>query len=114
MACGIAQVLLGKIEAFFSDARDYQDVIDRARIIGQEQMFLIAAGLLAGTMSADRAGRPVHHTCRSADPALRCGARRVREAPSQGTRRPRRPARPSATVASARRAARSDLDFIML
>jgi hypothetical protein len=31
----------------------YQEIIDRARIIGQEQMFLIAAGLLVGsTVSA--------------------------------------------------------------
>src|SRR6185295_10077523 len=29
---------------------------DRARIIGQEQQFLIAAGLLSGTVSARRAG----------------------------------------------------------
>ncbi len=50
-------VLLAKIESFFADARDYQDVIDRARIIGQEQMFLIAAGLLAGSMDATRAGQ---------------------------------------------------------
>ena len=48
--------LLSKIADFFAEARDYQDVIDRARIIGQEQMFLIAAGLLAGTIDAQRAG----------------------------------------------------------
>jgi glutamate-ammonia-ligase adenylyltransferase len=49
-------VLVGKVDAFFSDARDYQDVIDRARIIGQEQKFLIAAGLLSGSITASRAG----------------------------------------------------------
>ena len=48
--------LVGKVDAFLSDARDYQDVIDRARIIGQEQKFLIAAGLLSGTVSARQAG----------------------------------------------------------
>ncbi len=48
--------LLSKIADFFAEARDYQEVIDRARIIGQEQMFLIAAGLLAGTIDAQRAG----------------------------------------------------------
>ncbi|RYE11161.1 MAG: bifunctional [glutamine synthetase] adenylyltransferase/[glutamine synthetase]-adenylyl-L-tyrosine phosphorylase [Hyphomicrobiales bacterium] len=49
-------VLVGKVDAFLSEARDYQEVIDRARIIGQEQQFLIAAGLLSGTVSAQRAG----------------------------------------------------------
>jgi glutamate-ammonia-ligase adenylyltransferase len=49
------EVLVGKIENFFAEARDYQDVIDRARIIGQEQKFLIAAGLLSGTLEASRA-----------------------------------------------------------
>jgi glutamate-ammonia-ligase adenylyltransferase len=50
------EVLVGKIGDFLGEARDYQEVIDRARIIGQEQKFLIAAGLLAGTMTAARAG----------------------------------------------------------
>jgi len=53
---GRRTVLVGKVEAFLGDARDYQDVIDRARIIGQEQQFLIAAGLLSGTVSARQAG----------------------------------------------------------
>jgi glutamate-ammonia-ligase adenylyltransferase len=49
-------VLVAKVEAFLGEARDYQEVIDRARIIGQEQKFLIAAGLLSGTMTPTRAG----------------------------------------------------------
>ena len=55
-AAGRQAVLIGKIDAFFDDARDYQDVIDRARIIGQEQQFLISAGLLSSTMTARQAG----------------------------------------------------------
>jgi glutamate-ammonia-ligase adenylyltransferase len=50
------EVLVAKVDAFLSEARDYQEVIDRARIIGQEQQFLIAAGLVSGTISAQRAG----------------------------------------------------------
>ncbi len=50
------QLLKVKIDAFLDDARDYQDTIDRARIIGQEQIFLISAGLLAGVIDAARAG----------------------------------------------------------
>jgi glutamate-ammonia-ligase adenylyltransferase len=50
------EVLVAKVDSFLGDARDYQEVIDRARIIGQEQQFLIAAGLLSGTVTAQRAG----------------------------------------------------------
>lgn len=50
------EVLVAKVDAFLGDARDYQEVIDRARIIGQEQQFLIGAGLLSGTIGAQRAG----------------------------------------------------------
>jgi len=52
---GRRAVLVGKVDAFLSEADDYQEVIDRARIIGQEQQFLIAAGLLSGTVSARQA-----------------------------------------------------------
>lgn len=51
-----SDVLVGKVDAFLADARSYEDLIDRARIIGQEQKFLIAAGLLSGTVSATVAG----------------------------------------------------------
>jgi glutamate-ammonia-ligase adenylyltransferase len=50
------KVLVEKVAAFLDEARDYQEVIDRARIIGQEQKFLIAAGLLSGSVTAERAG----------------------------------------------------------
>ena len=52
-----SDVLVAKVDAFLSDARDYQEVIDRARIVGQEQQFLIAAGLLSGTVNAPSAAR---------------------------------------------------------
>lgn len=49
-------VLVAKVDAFLADGRSYEELIDRARIIGQEQKFLVAAGLLSGTVSADMAG----------------------------------------------------------
>jgi len=49
-------LLVEKVGAFLDEARDYQELIDRARIIGQEQKFLIAAGLLSGSITAERAG----------------------------------------------------------
>jgi len=107
-------VLLGKIEAFFSDARDYQDVIDRARIIGQEQMFLIAAGLLAGTMSAERAG---HQFTTLAEALLTRLFDAVRaEFEKRHGRVPggRVALLAFGKMASAEMTARSDLDFVML
>ena len=50
------RLLVSKVAAFLEEARDYQDLIERARIIGQEQKFLISAGLLSGSMTAERAG----------------------------------------------------------
>jgi len=49
-------VLVAKVDAFLADGRSYEELIDRARIIGQEQKFLVAAGLLSGTVSAGMAG----------------------------------------------------------
>ncbi len=49
-------VLVAKVDAFLADARSYEELIDRARIIGQEQKFMVAAGLLSGTVSATGAG----------------------------------------------------------
>ncbi len=39
------------------DAVDYQDALDRARVLGQEQQFLIGLGLLSGSVDSDRAAR---------------------------------------------------------
>lgn len=48
-------ILVEKIDVFLSQARSFEDLIDRARIIGQEQKFLISAGFLSGTVDAPRA-----------------------------------------------------------
>ena len=48
-------VLVAKVDAFLADARSYEELIDRARIIGQEQKFLVAAGLLSGTVTSQGA-----------------------------------------------------------
>ena len=39
----------------FSTCRDYEDTLDRARVIGQEQAFLIGVRLLTGNFSAPKA-----------------------------------------------------------
>ena len=39
-----------------AQARSYEDLLDRARLFGQEHMFLIGARILSGTVSAEQAG----------------------------------------------------------
>ena len=39
-----------------AEARDYQDALDRARIVGREQGFLIGVRVISGTLSARQAG----------------------------------------------------------
>ncbi len=57
-ADGIAQkpILKEKIEGFLAQANSFEDLIDRARIIAQEQKFLISAGFISATISAKQAG----------------------------------------------------------
>ncbi len=49
-------ILVARIDGFLDEARSFEDTIERARIIGQEQMFLLSAGLISGTISPRRAG----------------------------------------------------------
>jgi len=50
-----AETLKAKAREFLGEARSYEDLIDRARIFGQEQIFLISAGLVAGTIGPAKA-----------------------------------------------------------
>jgi glutamate-ammonia-ligase adenylyltransferase len=52
---GRKDTLVAKTETFLAEARDYQDLIDRARITGQEQKFMIAVGLVSGSLRAEQA-----------------------------------------------------------
>jgi glutamate-ammonia-ligase adenylyltransferase len=108
------EVLLAKIEAFFADARDYQEVIDRARIIGQEQMFLIAAGLLAGSIDAARAGEQFTTLAESLLGKLFDAVRHEFERRHGVVPGARVGLLAFGKMASREMTARSDLDFIML
>jgi len=44
------------VGAALAEASDYQDALDRARIIGREQAFLIGVRVISGTLSARQAG----------------------------------------------------------
>ncbi len=45
-----------RLATSFEEARDYEDLLDRARIFGQEQLFLIGVRVLTGTLSAIQSG----------------------------------------------------------
>ena len=48
--------LAQRLDAQFSEARSYEDMLDRARIFGQEQKFLIGVRVLTGSVSVAEAG----------------------------------------------------------
>jgi glutamate-ammonia-ligase adenylyltransferase len=107
-------VLVAKVADFLGEARDYQEVIDRARIIGQEQKFLIAAGLLSGAVTAQRAGEQFTALAETLLQHLFVAVRREFE-----KRHGVIPGARSALLAFGKMASRemtvsSDLDFIML
>ena len=45
-----------RFDLTLGEARGFEDLLDRARIFGQEQMFLIGVRILSGTISATQAG----------------------------------------------------------
>ncbi len=49
--------LAARLRMTLGEGRSYEDILDRARVFGQEQMFLIGARLLAGTVVPRQAGR---------------------------------------------------------
>ena len=48
--------LTERLDRTLSEARDYEDLLNRARIFGQEQRVLIGMRVLSGMVTADRAG----------------------------------------------------------
>jgi len=51
-----AAKLASRFEAAMGEAASYEDFLDRVRLFGQEQMFLIGTRVLSGTLSAREAG----------------------------------------------------------
>jgi glutamate-ammonia-ligase adenylyltransferase len=49
--------LAGALSRSLKQASSYEDFLDRLRLFGQEQMFLIGARILSGTLSAELAGK---------------------------------------------------------
>lgn len=51
-----AERLDGELTRSLDQSRSYEDFLDRLRLFAQEQMFLIGARILSGTVTAERAG----------------------------------------------------------
>ncbi len=51
-----AEKLAAQLGRSLAQSRSYEDLLDRARMFGQEQMVLIGARILSGTVSAEQAG----------------------------------------------------------
>jgi glutamate-ammonia-ligase adenylyltransferase len=66
--------LAAELERTIGESRSYEDFLDRLRIFGQEQMFLVGARILSGTVSAEQAGEAF---ARLADVVIRALHRRV-------------------------------------
>jgi glutamate-ammonia-ligase adenylyltransferase len=71
-----ADKLAAEFSGSIKQARTYEDFLDRARQFGQEQMFLIGARILSGTVSAEQAGEAF---ARLADVIIRAVHRAVEE-----------------------------------
>ena len=68
--------LAAELDTSLAQSRSYEDVLDAARQFGQEQMFLIGARILSGTVSAEQAGEAF---ARLADVIIRAVLRVVEE-----------------------------------
>ena len=89
------QALEATLAVSLAQADSYEDFLDRVRAFGQEQMFLIGARILSGTVSAQQAGeafagladtvvRAMHRRDRRlvrSRPTASCPARRARCSP---------------------------------
>jgi [glutamine synthetase] adenylyltransferase / [glutamine synthetase]-adenylyl-L-tyrosine phosphorylase len=69
--------LAAELTRTIGQAQSYEDFLDRLRMFSQEQMFLIGARILSGTVSAEQAGEAF---ARLADVVIRALHRRVEEA----------------------------------
>jgi glutamate-ammonia-ligase adenylyltransferase len=58
------------LQDFLSEASSYEDVLDRARIAGQEQAFLLGVRVLTGTLNAYEAGKAFSNLADSVITAL--------------------------------------------
>ncbi len=68
--------LQAELDRALGEARGYEDVLDAIRLFGQENMFLIGARILSGSVSAEQAGEVY---ARLADVLLRAVHKKVEE-----------------------------------
>jgi glutamate-ammonia-ligase adenylyltransferase len=103
-----------ELQRTIKESRTYEDFLDRLRMFSQEQMFLIGARILSGTVSAEQAGGAF---ARLADVAIRALHRRVEDTVAENHGRIRR--QQTALLALGKLGGRemtatSDLDLIIV
>ena len=72
--------LAERLAWFLAESRSYEEILDRARVFGQEQSFLIGVRVLAGTAHARQAGRAYADLAEVLTAALLAAARTEFEA----------------------------------
>ncbi|WP_424981770.1 bifunctional [glutamine synthetase] adenylyltransferase/[glutamine synthetase]-adenylyl-L-tyrosine phosphorylase [Maritalea sp. S77] len=106
--------LTEKANDFLGEARNYEDLIDRSRIFGQEQIFLTSAGLIAGTVKPEQATEQFSALAQNLMEWLFEGVRREFEQKHGKVPGAQVALLAFGKLASAEMSATSDLDFILL
>lgn len=106
--------LTQKANDFLGEARNYEDLIDRSRIFGQEQIFLTSAGLIAGTVKPDQASEQFSALAQNLMEWLFDGVRTEFEKKHGKVPGAQVALLAFGKLASAEMSATSDLDFILL
>jgi [glutamine synthetase] adenylyltransferase / [glutamine synthetase]-adenylyl-L-tyrosine phosphorylase len=106
--------LQARLAASLGEARSYEDVLDRARIFGQEQWFLIGVRVLAGTIGARQAGHAYADLAELLAEALLDAARREFEAAHGKVTRGRVALIALGKLGGREMTAASDLDLMLL
>lgn len=106
--------LTQKANDFLGEARNYEDLIDRSRIFGQEQIFLTSAGLIAGTVTPEQATEQFSALAQNLMDWLFEGVRTEFELKHGKVPGAQVALLAFGKLASAEMSATSDLDFILL
>ncbi len=104
----------GHLATTLTLARGYEDVLDRARIFGQEQAFLIGVRLLAGTVTPRQAGHAYSDLAEALVVAMLAAVRREFEAAHGKLRGAEVAVLAMGRLGGREMTATSDLDLILL
>ena len=107
-------VLRDRLASSLAEADTYEEVLNRARVFGQEQSFLVGVRVLAGTIGARQAGRAFAELAEAIAAALLAAARREFEAAHGRMKRGRVALIAMGKLGGREMTAASDLDLMLL